>query len=293
MNNKSKAFSIVELLTVIAVISILLGLTLPALNEAKMQAKVMSVRADMKTLEMGLENFAGDMGFYPNSQQRPALVNDALPNPNLMKDQGAHILFEALVGLDQFGYQKDHFYGINPQGVPYKPGPPPRFDPVPTKRYDLYVQLDPSKVSSLDKCYPDMVWNNTNPVFVDTLDVDRPRPILYYRANKNNHWLAHATMPTIYEYADNYEITRQSPAFDPTFADNGTPWTIARQYFNYSIHNPDTGINIENTPPFQYKTARPYNPETYILISAGRDGVFGPNPNENYENDDIYNFQRK
>ena len=68
MNNKSKAFSIVELLTVIAVISILLALTLPPLNEAKMRAREMSVRADMKALEMGLENFAGDMGFYPNSQ---------------------------------------------------------------------------------------------------------------------------------------------------------------------------------------------------------------------------------
>ena len=37
MNTKHKAFSVVELLTVITIISLLLGLTIPALHTARMK----------------------------------------------------------------------------------------------------------------------------------------------------------------------------------------------------------------------------------------------------------------
>ena len=106
----------------------------------------MGVQADIKNYELGLNNFYNDMGFYPSSSPLPtnppipiqrqiATVYDPAIEasflPALIPMQGAHVLYESLVGMDRRGYQKDHFYGIDLNGEYYTIGPGGRPVPAP------------------------------------------------------------------------------------------------------------------------------------------------------------------
>ncbi|KPK76171.1 MAG: hypothetical protein AMJ79_07860 [Phycisphaerae bacterium SM23_30] len=305
MNTRHKAFSVVELLTVITIISLLLGLTIPALQTARMRMRVTAERANLRMIDFALEKFADELGFYPPSTPRPQLrMMQQPPDVNASWDQGAHILYESLLGLDNLGYQKDHFYYTHPMtGQPLAPGPSSPI-PVATKRYEHNIQTESIHIGNLiditipvPDTYGNRGWGpgwslNDNPVFLDKLDVDNPRPILYYRANKNRTLLRDPTPPgdaiePIYEYRDNERITRYSPAFDPGKPDNGQNLS-AREYFFQYIHDPQTGGGV-----FTNADARPYRKDSFILIGAGPDGMFGPNPRDNYRIDDITNFERR
>ncbi|MCP4709927.1 MAG: prepilin-type N-terminal cleavage/methylation domain-containing protein [Planctomycetes bacterium] len=294
---KAKAFTIVELLTVIAVISILVGLTIPALNHARWVVREMAVKADFKNYEVGLNSFHTDMGYYPSSTPRNAIyVNPDTMTPVNIPQQGADILYESLVGIDQIGYQKDHFYYLDPATAQ-----PQDATLNATTRSDLYVEINPERIGSLKDCYPDAAVTDVKTVFVDGMDAERPRPILYYRANPNGDFLfdPDLTIPPyqIYDYRHNMGITGLplapelggSPAFQ-TPPDHGitvgAPPTTPREYFLHYILNPNAG-----TMDFRNAAARPYRADKFLLISAGRDGIFGPNPADNYKIDDITNFK--
>jgi len=295
MKNRIKAFTIVELLTVIAVISILVGLTVPALNQARWMVREKAVQADLKNYELGLNTFYNDMGFYPSSKPREAIYFEP-DTMTAMKipEQGADILYESLVGLDQVGYQKENFYYRDPlTAAPWNAVGP-------TTRSNLYVEINPEKIGSLKECYPAAAFLGIKTVFIDGLDAERKRPILYYRANSNGDLLydPDLTAPPyqIYDYTHNMGITSMplalggSPAFlmPPDHGITvGMPPTTPREYFSYYILNPEAG-----TSDFRNAAARPYKPDTFLLISAGRDGIYGPNPEENYKIDDITNFRK-
>jgi prepilin-type N-terminal cleavage/methylation domain-containing protein len=59
-----KAFSLVELLVVVAIISLLTAIAVPNFLSAQTRAKVARVQADLRTLATGLEMYATDNGSY-------------------------------------------------------------------------------------------------------------------------------------------------------------------------------------------------------------------------------------
>jgi prepilin-type N-terminal cleavage/methylation domain-containing protein len=59
------AFSLIELLVVVAVISILCALLLPAIVRAKNQAHTASCASRLRQIGVGLTLYASDGGFYP------------------------------------------------------------------------------------------------------------------------------------------------------------------------------------------------------------------------------------
>ena len=61
----TSAFTLIELLTVIAIIAILMGLLLPALNSAKNAAKKASAKNDLTQLVNAVKQFYTDYGVYP------------------------------------------------------------------------------------------------------------------------------------------------------------------------------------------------------------------------------------
>jgi len=61
-----KAFTLIELLTVIAIITIFIGLLSPALNKARKQAKKQKAKAMIGSIEVALNMYYADWGFYPN-----------------------------------------------------------------------------------------------------------------------------------------------------------------------------------------------------------------------------------
>jgi len=63
---KRTAFTLIELLIVVAIIAILALIAVPNFLEAQMRAKVSRVKADQRSIATALESYASDNGKYPN-----------------------------------------------------------------------------------------------------------------------------------------------------------------------------------------------------------------------------------
>lgn len=60
-----KGFTLVELLTVVAVISILIGILMPALNSSRIRAQRAEVKVTVKQLSQALKAYETDEGVFP------------------------------------------------------------------------------------------------------------------------------------------------------------------------------------------------------------------------------------
>jgi prepilin-type N-terminal cleavage/methylation domain-containing protein len=61
-----RAFTLIEVLVVIAIIAVLLGLLLPAMGRARLQAKILTVNAELRDIGLALEAYSFDHeGRYP------------------------------------------------------------------------------------------------------------------------------------------------------------------------------------------------------------------------------------
>jgi type II secretion system protein G len=65
---KTAAFTLIELLIVVAIIAILAAIAVPNFLEAQVRAKVSRVRSDMRTYATALESYIVDYNSYPNDQ---------------------------------------------------------------------------------------------------------------------------------------------------------------------------------------------------------------------------------
>ena len=76
-----RAFTLIELLIVVAIISILASIAVPNFVEAQTRARVARIYADMRTLVLGLESYMIDCNTYPvryaDGMVLPALGNQA------------------------------------------------------------------------------------------------------------------------------------------------------------------------------------------------------------------------
>ncbi|MHC4836324.1 MAG: type II secretion system protein, partial [Planctomycetota bacterium] len=97
MDKKRWGFTLVELLTTLAVIGVLLGLLIPALNEVTKKATQVKQKAQFHAIGNALEAFRNDYGDYPPS----AYTNDLGTSDYAT---GSHHLAEALVGRDGLGF---------------------------------------------------------------------------------------------------------------------------------------------------------------------------------------------
>ena len=295
MRTQNKAFTLVELLTVIGIISLLLALALPALNEARVQARVTGDKASLYSIGVAIESFANDMGYYPESSRidldgTPCRIDLEYPGPPFYDepDQGAHVLFEALVGLDKQGFQKGNYYQNDDDGYPIAPN---RYlDLVETKRWGPYLDFETIDSGLMLNAHPDGEnfdpdGINVNPVFVGTLDRQAPKAILYYRARASKRLLwpdsGEYAIYSIYNYNDNIDIAQDTYAGDYMY-----PQIAIDEDFYHFIWDDRTGVGTKEDDMFRSSSARPYRKDTFILINAGRDNEYGTV-------DDICNFQKK
>jgi len=277
-----RAFTIVEMIAVIAIIAILVGLLIPALSTVQKMAAKVKQKSQMTTISIGLETFREDMGDYPDSSNT---VGDY---------QGAQKLAEAMIGLDGFGFHPDSVFRSDRMDVTgtiplYKPeidtyippvGSPWTIENNLASRKGPYIELDTANAVKLGDIYATPAPLNADTfVLADqyktvkhlTTGSKTGMPILYFKANtlKTNHSIGFRFTST-YNYGDNRAFVDLPAPFDGSVH----PMSITPEVFYIDTANPNF-----TAPP------RPYNNETFILLSAGPDGNYGTS-------DDVYNFER-
>lgn len=72
------AFTLIELLIVVAIIAILAAIAVPNFLEAQTRARVSRVKADLRSLATGLEAFCVDQGEYPEGTDQPSRYDESI-----------------------------------------------------------------------------------------------------------------------------------------------------------------------------------------------------------------------
>ena len=81
----TKGFSLIELLIVIAIISIITAIVVPNLMSANIRARVSGVKADMGSIAIALEDYKVDYGEYPKDSRfsrSTSYTSDIIAQPN-------------------------------------------------------------------------------------------------------------------------------------------------------------------------------------------------------------------
>jgi len=207
-HSRRGGFSLVELLTVIFIITLLIGILVPSLSAARNAAKKMTTKKALDSIKVGLEMFKNDNGpdFPQTNGYPPSFAHPPIPGALTVEEAsqgrfpfieskpaitGAHWLPAMLMGFDQLGYikrsnvpSKDNlqklpwkWYTPDPlnEGKPLQPRGGPYADTnglAVKKTKDLPGRPNTTLFTS---------WNDIQdlPVVVDAFD----QPILYYAAN--------------------------------------------------------------------------------------------------------------
>ncbi len=262
MREKS-GLTLVEILTVIAIIALLTGILIPAVTAVKNAAKDVKQAGQFSTIELALTAFKNDYGDYPPSAWNSGSIY-----------AGGQKLTEALLGWDLLGFHpgsawnwegKDAagtlVYNSSPANLSARKGP--------------YLESGTQYAFTLKALFGSAlftrngentyvlcdVFGATKVTLPDGSSVKAGAPILYYKADPSGK-----TINAIYDDEDNMTIIQVKEAVD------GVTTPFDENAFYDCIRDPKIAA-----------TAWPYNPSSYILISAGADGVYGTG-------DDIRNF---
>lgn len=264
MKPKRTALTLVEMLTVLAVVMLLTGILIPTATAVRTFAKEAKQRGQFVAIDLGLIAFKNDYGDYPPSYSYKSrrLVHGYC---------GAQKLTEALLGWDLLGFHPKSGFtsnGINKKGIfVYDETNPVLFN----QRKGLYLNFTTANAFRLNDLFRD-----TSPLAADTFVIcdvfgsiktiqgKAGAPILYYKANVSGK-----TIKEIYDVYDDDALVLVKQRAD------GKNHKLANTRFEFFFKY------IQNSKI----TARPWphNPNSYILISAGRDGIYG-------NDDDICNF---
>ncbi|NLH18156.1 MAG: prepilin-type N-terminal cleavage/methylation domain-containing protein, partial [Phycisphaerae bacterium] len=95
------AFTLVEVVTTIAIIAILAAILVPAFNMVFKTATNVKQKAQFNSISVALEGFRTDFGDYPESF-------NPLDGPNMYG--GAQRLAEAVIGYDGFGFHPQSIF---------------------------------------------------------------------------------------------------------------------------------------------------------------------------------------
>jgi prepilin-type N-terminal cleavage/methylation domain-containing protein len=285
-NKTKKAFTIIELLTVMSIIVILISVLVPALNNVRKYATKVKQKAQFNAIQASIELFNNENDGYP-----PSTAVDGIGQPYC----GAMKLCEAMMGRDLLGFHPDSVFradGMDSTGTRQLYPVPPTTQNL-TARLGPLLQFENANAYRLADIYgPGNTGTFNENIFV-LCDVytrnmrtgkKMGMPILYYKADTSNYLHDPNAAPepldskgNIYNYWDNQNLVAL-----------GKPWEQAGSDSTTSQHSLSNPVRFyRNTRNTEVTTVRrPYRTDSYILLSAGFDGEYGTA-------DDICNFEWK
>ena len=304
-SSRRKAFTIVELLTVMSIIIILIGLLVPALNQVKRYAKEVKQHAQFHSIDVAMELYETEHDGYPLSGQ---FGSDGQEYCGAMK------LAEAMVGQDLSGFHLDSVFRSDLQDAAGNylyaiPGNQLSIDAAETQpniqsRKGPYLGIENANATRMNEIYDTgnfgAFTGNMEERFVMCDEYSRTMsgtgfkvgmPILYFRANlsgtvnpNEDNGYNQDYAGRIYLYEDNDDLLMLD-----------APWTGGVRHpmvSNFAYTPPATGLVQPlqtfywriNNDEFLLTSGRPWRADSYLLLSAGNDGLYGTR-------DDIYNFQ--
>lgn len=281
-----KGFTLAELLTAIAIIAILIGILMPALNMAKKLANDTKQKAQLSSIETGVIMYKNDFGDYPPSTD----IHSTAGEPS--QYCGSELLAEAMFGLDLLGFHPKSKYEYNNASNIYD-----TTDVNLKQRKEAYVSRENMGVFfATDIFKPNFkntgLWKD-NYLICDvyaavsktiTLSSGQSTnkfkigtPILYFRANTSALDISTSVAEDkkIYNVFDNLFLIEQGRVadqkphdgfIDPSTSEPGKFYDYIRDEVSSTTARP-----------------RPVRPDSFLLISAGADGLYGTS-------DDICNF---
>ncbi|MCX5646778.1 MAG: type II secretion system protein [Phycisphaerae bacterium] len=321
MKTRTSGLTMIEILVVISIIAILAGLLLPAVHTVQKMAKETKQKAQFTSIELGLAAFKNDYGDYPPSSFNDPMVGGRGDYCGAQKLAEALLGWDLLGFHPNSAWRADGL-GLDAQGKPVattytasdtllsRKG---RYVEADTANAFFLgggpdgVFLDTSGDWGGGPLAPrTYVLCDVFPVrerklrLPDGKIVSPGMPILYYRANPASKVLVpgpgeSAAQPEgrVYNARDNRALVSLG-----ILADNDKPLAARRRHKLdpvYPLDGAEMGrlTNPSDMFPYFYQLyirdfkvqARPWphRPDSYLLISAGADGIYGTN-------DDIRNF---
>ncbi len=325
MRREKSGLTVIEILVVVGIIATLVGILIPALTMVRNTAKKVKQHAQFTAIDLGLAAFRNDYGDYPPSNWYSPSDGGPQDYCGAQKLAEALLGWDLLGfhpdsawrgdGLDAAGGPETY----DPLGV-YAKDPIIRQEKLKQRR-DRYIELDVANAFRLGES----VAGNRDGLFVSTVGMGgqplRPNtyvlcdiyevperkqvlqdgrsdipgtPILYYRANVSSKTITVSDgaaidpkdpqKQLIYNSRDNAPLTNLG-----RLSDAAKPLAQRQQHPLDSAAVPPWGVNFYDyirDPKTPTAHPWPYRPDSYLLISAGPDGLYGTN-------DDIRNFGRR
>jgi prepilin-type N-terminal cleavage/methylation domain-containing protein len=310
MRTQKRAFTLIELLVVISLIAALVGILAVAQKKVKTVARNLRQKAEFHGMEISLELFSTDFKGYPDSE---------VVNGTGTQVCGAQRLAEAMLGRDENGFhprtkwhpelETDDIYLLNTASPTQE-----EMDNSLKQRKGPYFELKHSDLYTLDDLWGSVggagtLQDDQCPVLTDVFNFNKVTdtngesirvgsPVLYFKADPTKKFRVDATNQEeqatlsgqeytdwVYNLNDNRHLLEltwlrepsdpaETVGFPPHYQDPDDNSKDPAQYFYELLtQREDTTRNF----------FKPYNANTFILISAGWDGIFGTD-------DDITSF---
>ncbi|MCJ7543474.1 MAG: type II secretion system GspH family protein [Phycisphaerae bacterium] len=266
------AFTLVEILVVIFVLSVLAGILIPSMTAVRTAAKQTATGALLNTLGSGLDMFKSDPKLgrnYPPSFWNTMYGSPYSGSTDSWVAYGAQTLVWGLAGADLLGTpgfqvdpnvpilmsnDTDGLYELDANKNPAK------------ARFGPFIDLSKTKIKkpSETKRPGNNVYDRA-PVIVDSFDM----PVLYFAPDPN--------FSDVEMYLPSGRDSHNDGFLDP----NQDPIANQTKFHNYIL---DTRAYDPNDPAKRLSPIPvPHNRDSYLLITPGPDRYYGTN-------DDVANF---
>lgn len=303
---RKKGFTLIELLVVISIIALIIGIMSPGIRKTKQAAEKLKQRSQLRNIEMGVEQWYNENNFqYPDSETKFG---------GSYTTTGSQHLTEALVGRDCHGFDKTSTWNAEndeADNTIYEVG-----NNNYHHRQMLYVDINDNPVAQIAQIYSTaaLAVGNMSPypgdkddnavstghsiasVFTDIFTRKRVltpegksirvgMPILYYKAKDTDTFDSLEPASSIFNYQDNERVMMLGNNMD--FAGEQHPFYANGNGFVALAQQPaiDKFYDWLINPVIRYGKT-PYNMDSFLLLSAGHDGLYGTN-------DDVHNISNK